>query len=344
MKKESPEYVRISLAAAMVLGFKNGLFYRNARSPCINILLTYENGCAGNCAYCGLSLKRPGSYPEKSFIRVEWNSYPLEEVIEKMKGRGDYIKRVCVSMITNSRAINDTKIIIQKLKQMTQYPVSVLAAPTILDDSDFLEIKQSGADRLGIAVDACTPELFEKLRGKGVNGPHRWDRYWQALAQAVDVFGRGNVGIHLIVGLGESEKDMAAAIQNAHDQGIETHLFSFFPEPDSFLAHHNPPPAGAYRRIQLARYIINNNLGRFEDIFFDTAGRILKFNIPEKELEKIIDSGKPFMTSGCPGKDGEVACNRPYSDSLPGDDIRNFPFLPDHNDIIKIKRELETYV
>jgi len=50
------------------------------------------------------------------------------------------------------------------------------------------------------------------------------------------------------------------------------------------------------------------------------------------------------MTSGCPDADGEVACNRPYSDSLPGDDIRNFPFLPDQNDIAKIRNELKIYV
>ncbi|EMR74670.1 hypothetical protein MBGDF03_01269 [Thermoplasmatales archaeon SCGC AB-540-F20] len=52
MSKESPEYLRTSLAAAMTLGFKNGRFYRNAKLPCINLLLTYNSGCAGNCGYC----------------------------------------------------------------------------------------------------------------------------------------------------------------------------------------------------------------------------------------------------------------------------------------------------
>ena len=67
---ESPEYLRMSLAAAMTLGFKQGLFYRNARLYCINLLLTYTEGCAARCAYCGLSKKRPGTYSRKSFIRV----------------------------------------------------------------------------------------------------------------------------------------------------------------------------------------------------------------------------------------------------------------------------------
>ncbi|MEO0107245.1 MAG: radical SAM protein [candidate division WOR-3 bacterium] len=344
MKMESPDYIRISQAAAMVLGFKNGLFYRNAKSPCINILLTYENGCAGNCAYCGLSMKRPGEYREKSFIRVEWNNYPISEVIQRIKNKNDYIRRICISMITNRRAVNDTKKIIQMLHNEVPYPISVLAAPTILSQEDFLEMKKLGADRLGIAVDACTPRLFEQFRGKGVKGPHKWETYWSALQQAVSAFGRGYVGVHLIVGLGETEKEMVETIQKAQDSGIETHLFSFFPESDSILAHQNPPSIGTYRRIQLARYLINKNVCTIKEFEFDEKGRITKFNIPEPELEKHINSGKPFMTSGCPGEDGEVACNRPYSDSLPGDDIRNFPFLPDPNDIAKIKKELKIYV
>ena len=40
-------------------------------------------------------------------------------------------------------------------------------------------MKKAGADRVGIAIDAATPELFDQLRGKGVGGPHRWDHYWE---------------------------------------------------------------------------------------------------------------------------------------------------------------------
>ncbi len=55
---ESPQSLRMSLAAAMTLGFKPGLFYRNARLYCINLLLTYRLGCSARCAYCGLSTIR----------------------------------------------------------------------------------------------------------------------------------------------------------------------------------------------------------------------------------------------------------------------------------------------
>ncbi|MFO8090039.1 MAG: hypothetical protein R6U13_09415 [Desulfatiglandaceae bacterium] len=47
---ESPDYLRMSLAAALTLDLKKGLFYRGAKLYCINLLLTYENGCIARCA------------------------------------------------------------------------------------------------------------------------------------------------------------------------------------------------------------------------------------------------------------------------------------------------------
>jgi biotin synthase-related radical SAM superfamily protein len=338
--RESPRYVRMSQAAAMVLGYKTGLFYRGATSPCINILLNYEEGCAGNCAYCGLSLKRPGAYTEKSFIRVQWDIYELADVIEHMKNFRSNVKRSCISMVTNRRAINDTNAVLQMLKDSLALPMSVLASPTIMTVSDLRDFKNRGADRLGIAVDAATPQLFERYRGKGVHGPHKWERYWQLLDESIGIFGKFKVGMHLIVGLGETEEEMIRLIQDAHDRGIETHLFTFFPEPDSLLASHPPPAIGQYRRVQLARYLINTGQAQAGAFRFGKKGRLMDSGMPEAQLELVIDSGRPFMTSGCSGSDGEVACNRPYSDSLPGPDIRNFPFLPDAADIKKIRSEL----
>ena len=82
--QESPEYIKMSLAAAMTLGYRSGRFYRYAHNKCINLLLTYGQGCAANCAYCGLARERKGQYAEKSFIRVEWPICPADETIERM--------------------------------------------------------------------------------------------------------------------------------------------------------------------------------------------------------------------------------------------------------------------
>ena len=176
MTIESPEHLRTSLAAAMTLDLKSGRFYRDAKSPCVNLLLTYDDGCAGHCAYCGLSAERQGAYGEKSFIRVGWPTYQLNEMMERMDKSGSRVKRICISMITNERASGDVSDIIHELKNSLETPISILLAPTILNKTDLARYKADGADMAGVAVDCATSELFETYRGNGVGGPHDWDR------------------------------------------------------------------------------------------------------------------------------------------------------------------------
>jgi len=330
----------MSLAAAMTLDLKTGLFYRNARLHCINLLLTYKNGCAARCAYCGLSSNRPGRYEQKSFIRVGWPEASLEETVHRIGERKDKVKRICISMITNGRAGEDTKYLIARLRSSFDIPVSVLVSPTVLGVEELTAFKNAGADRIGVAVDLATPELFDKYRGKAVGGPHRWDRYWECLGQALSVFGKRKAGSHFMVGMGETEREMCAAIQEVKDMGGWTHLFSFFPEPGSQLSDKQPPPMGQYRRIQLARYLIDNGLSDMRALSFDKEGRILDFGASPLELDRVIDSGEPFRTSGCEGYDGEVACNRPYANSRPGPYIRNYPFPPERVDILRIRKQM----
>lgn len=338
---ESPAFLRMSLAAAMTLGFKNGIFYRNAKLYCINLLLTYPEGCAAKCAYCGLSGNRPGPYAEKSFIRVTWPIYAIEDIIQRIQDRRGRVKRICISMITRKRCVADTLEICGKLRTTLDIPVSVLVSPTILKYEDLEAFKNAGVDKIGVAVDLATEPLFVQHRGKGVKGPHQWDRYWECLKQGVEIFGNGNAGPHFMVGMGETEKEMGEAIQKSRDMGGRTHLFSFFPEAESLLEKKSLPPMDQYRRIQLARYLIDHELSRVDGFRFDDDGRIVHFGFSDEKMDSIVNSGAPFRTSGCTGNDGEVACNRPYANSRPGPDIRNFPFAPDAEDIENIRRQLK---
>ena len=340
-RKESPEYLRMSLAAAMTLGFKPGLFYRGARLHCINLLLNYTAGCAARCAYCGLSNKREGEYEEKSFIRVTWPNYPLDAIIERIAARQNRVKRICISMITNKRSIADTRDICARLRSSFDVPVSLLVSPTIITRDDLLDFKEAGADKIGVAIDLATPELFDKFRGKGVNGPHKWDRYMECLSDALEIFGHRNSGTHLVTGMGETEKEMVDIIQNVQEMGGWTHLFSYFPEGEANQMGDHPMPAmDHYRRIQLARYLIDENISHGRQFRYDDQEKIVDFGIRQQRLDAVIDSGQPFRTSGCEGYDGEVACNRPFANSRPGPDIRNFPFPPNERDVERIRHQM----
>ena len=335
----SPDYIRTSLAASISLGMEQGRFARGCGCTCLNILLNYEDGCYANCGYCGLSTSRTlqgepkivsGQDNQPSFIRVKWPLYSLDSILEKI-GEGSHpFRRVCVSMITHPRAVEDTCTIIASFSQRTDLPVSALLCPTVMKGKeDMIRIREAGADRVGIAIDTATRELFDSLRGTGVGGPHRWDRYFEALEESVSVFGRYNAGVHLIVGLGETEKEMVGIIDDCYKMGALTHLFSFYPEPGSLLENNERPSIGRYRRIQLAAFLVNKSICRLSDFNFTPNGNIAGFGV---DIAPFVEKGLPFMTSGCPGKDGRVACNRPFSNERPSENIRNFFFEPDDDD------------
>ena len=68
---------------------------------------------------------------------------------------------------------------------------------------------------------------------------------------------------------------------------------------------------------------------------FDGMGRLTDFGV---DIDPLLRMGEPFMTSGCPGRDGKVACNRPYGNERPSGPIRNFPFMPEPDDIDEIQK------
>jgi biotin synthase len=251
---------------------------------------------------------------------------------------------MCISMITHPRSDDDT---VSVLKRWTAridpsaIPVSILSNPTTMTRDDVQRLHELGADIFTVALDAATPALFDRTRGKGVQSPHTWERYWQVLMDARAIFGAGKFGAHIIIGMGETEHEALALIQQLVDIGGHSHLFCFFPEKGSLMDHLPATPRDQWRRVQLARYLIDYRGVRVDRMKFDGHGRVADFGVSPAELDAVIDAGVAFRTSGCPGKfaDDISACDRPYGDSPPSD-IASYPFAPGRADLRKIRRQL----
>jgi biotin synthase-related radical SAM superfamily protein len=337
---QSPEYVKISQATAISLGLMRGRMYRGAVNRCVNLLVHYPEGCYANCAYCGLAKKRPGSYRQKSFIHVEWPVFSMDEIIDAIKGAPHYVKRTCISMITNGKCRTHTIQMAGRLKHETPLPLSVLINPTTVGEDYLRALKKNGVDKIGVAIDLATQELFDKYRGKKVSGPHRWERYWESMDIGLRIFGRANVGAHLMVGMGETEDQMVYMMDKLWRMGVVNHLFSFFAEDGSMLADRPQPAWPTYLRIQLARHLIENGLSCYTLMSFDPRGRILDFGLPSDQLEETIYSGTPFTTTGCLGADGNVACNRPFGNCLPDVKQWNYPYHPNEEELDLIRQNI----
>jgi lipoyl synthase len=344
----SPEYVQMSNAAAITLGIMPGKMHRCGCTRCLNLLLTYPEGCRANCAYCGLARHREAErdYADRNFIRVDWPAVPMQQVVDIVARDGEKspFHRMCISMITHPNSDADTVAVLEawtaKVDPAT-IPVSILSNPTTMQREDVARLKDLGAEIFTVALDAATPAIFDRTRGKGVQSPHKWQKYWQILLDAREIFGPQKFGAHIIVGMGETEYEVLSLVQQLVDLGGHSHLFCFFPEQGSLMDHLPATPRDQWRRVQLARYLIDYAGVRLGQMAFDGHGRVTDFGLPPGELDGIISDGVAFRTSGCPGKfrDDVSACDRPYGDSPPSN-IASYPFQPNKSDLRKIRRQL----
>ena len=211
-----------------------GRMYRCSCTRCLNLLLTYPEGCRANCAYCGLARHREAErdYADRNFIRVDWPAVPMDVIIDKVAkdGENSPFHRMCISMITHPRSDEDTVAVLKKWTDRIDpetIPVSILSNPTTMDRTDVQKLKDLGADIFTVALDAATPELFDRTRGKGVQSPHKWAKYWEVLLDARDIFGPEKFGVHIIAGMGETEHDMLSLVQKIVDLGGHNHMFCF---------------------------------------------------------------------------------------------------------------------
>jgi biotin synthase len=342
----SPDYVQMSTAAAITLGVMQGAMHRTSCTRCLNLLLTYPEGCRANCAYCGLARHREAErdYADRNFIRVDWPAVPYDEVLEIMArgGDGGRFHRMCISMITHPRSDGDTRVVLERwVARVPHVPVSILSNPTTMTRDDVRDLHDLGAEIFTVALDAATPEIFDRTRGHGVQSPHSWDKYWEILHAAAAIFGPERFGAHLIVGMGESERDVLTQVQAIRDLGGHSHMFAFFPEKGSLMDHLPAVPRQQWRRVQLGRYLIDYRGHGIERMRFDEAGTLVDFGVPAEELNRLVAAGTAFRTSGCPGKEAHdvSACDRPYGDSPPRD-IASYPFAPQRRDIARIRRQL----
>jgi biotin synthase-related radical SAM superfamily protein len=193
----------------------------------------------------------------------------------------------------------------------------------------------AGVNRISIALDAATETVFDRVKGRDIGGPYLWEKQHEALREAVNVFGKGSVSTHLIVGLGETEEEFCQTIQWCVDSGVYPGLFAFTPIAGTTLEDKSPPSLDSYRRIQVAHYILAHRKVRLENMEFDKDGKLTSFGISKEMLLEVTETGEPFLTSGCPG------CNRPYYNERPGGPLYNYPRQLQPQEIEKIKKILD---
>jgi lipoyl synthase len=321
--------IRVSLGTAIVLGLLKG---KLGAEPKTAYLMTYKIGkCTANCGFCPQARESKSS--TELLSRVSWPTFPLPNVLIALKTavKQGKIKRVCIQALNYLQVFGEIETLVLKIKEQAPVPVSVSCQP--LNKKNMQLLAKAGVDRLSIALDAVTKTLFEKVKGKEAGNSYTWENQFMLLAEALAVFGKGNVSTHVILGLGETEKEAALIIQKCVDIDVLPALFAFTPILGTALENNSPPTLESYRRVQVARYLIVKGISSSDVMQFDDEGSIADFGLSDKQLKAIIESAEPFLTSGC--KD----CNRPFYNEKPSGPIYNYPKKLNKEELEKIKQQ-----
>jgi radical SAM protein (TIGR04043 family) len=115
------------------------------------------------------------------------------------------------------------------------------------DDAWFRRMHDAGIDTLGMHLEAVTPEVRKRIMPGKASVPV--ERYMDAFAAAVDVFGRGQVSTYILAGLGDSDEAILGMSERLIALGVYPFVVPFVPISGTPLEDHPSPDASAMRRL-----------------------------------------------------------------------------------------------
>ena len=329
------EKIRVSIGSAAVLGLYQTEMFKDIPTTCY--VMTYIKGrCIANCGFCPQARESKSSIEKLS--RITWPIFSFKDFLTKLaylpvKKR---FKRICIQTLNYPNNFEDLIEIVSMIKKNVNIPISIAIPP--ISREKLQDLKLKGVERVGIALDGANATIFDKVKGTGVNGPYKWEQHFNVLKEAIEIFSNGYVTTHVIIGLGESEKEVLELVERLNTLQIRVGLFAFTPIKGTQLENLKRPELLIFRKLQLGWFLLMNNILDLENIIFNSKDEIIKFNLNKKELWNIIEGSNAFETSGCPG------CNRPYYTSKPTGPIYNYPRKLSITEKEEIFNQIITYV
>jgi biotin synthase len=281
-----------------------------AIAPTTGYLMVGEK-CVMNCGFCAQASESTADGGVLS--RVTWPEFATRQVVNRLKraDRQETLKRCCIQVTAGQQAYRDAIRLIRRIRRSVFMPLSVGILPANMGQVE--DLIEAGADGIGFGLDAATEAVFREAKG-----PH-WRHMIDVIETTADRF-PGIGSVHLIVGLGESERELVERMLWVRDLGMRIGLFAFTPVRGTALARRAPPSLGRYRRMQAARWLILEHGVRITAFSFSTRGVLSRIN--HVRWTEMLADGEAFRTAGCTG------CNRPFYNERPGGTIYNYARPP----------------
>ena len=297
---------RVSSGSAAVLGLCD---LRMDAAPTTAYLML-GGRCQRNCAFC--TQARESHASAAALSRVMWPGFSADRVGDAVAQayRDGRIVRACFQVTASPGYMEETERSVSALARLSDVPICACVVPR--GRPDVAHLLSLGAARVTIALDAACARIYREVKGGS------WKSICTLLEASAHLY-PDRIGTHLIVGLGETEREMVERIQKLTTLGVSIGLFAFTPIAGTAMAHRPPPSLDQYRRIQIAHWLIRHELARAGDFSYDEKGTLLNYGLSADYLERVLGDGTAFRTSGCSG------CNRPYYNERPGGVMYNYP-------------------
>lgn len=293
--------IRLSLGSAIELGLLN----KASDIPPTTAYIMIGDKCSNKCTFCSQSAE--SSTRKDKLSRVIWPEYSKEDILRALKSyNGEHIKRICIQSMASNEAHKEVEEFISYIKDEIDYPISLSAK--LESDKDIERFFRCGVDKIGIAIDACNEELYESIKG---------NNYKEKLELITNMANKyeGKISTHIIVGLGETHKDIHDLYTYLRDNKVTVSLFAFTPVKGTKMESISQPNIESYRRVQLMTYMIDRG---YSNECFKFENGYLTYIELDDAIKDDINEGYPFEIRGCKN------CNRPYYNERPGSTIYNY--------------------
>jgi biotin synthase len=228
------------------------------------------------------------------------------------------VHRCCIQVTAGRDYYQCALDVVRQVRRATSLPVNVAIRLHAVDQ--VAELLAAGVDRIGFGLDAACERAYVETKGS----------HWADTLCLIEETTRrypGRASVHLIVGLGETEREMVERMLWVHHLEAGIGLFAFTPLRGTVLADRPPPLLAQYRRMQAARWLIVHHGACLNDFSFDELGILAGICVAGRDVQDLsqyLAGGDAFRTSGCP------YCNRPFYNERPGGPMYNYarPLTP----------------
>jgi biotin synthase-related radical SAM superfamily protein len=178
------------------------------------VYVTVSERCVFDCKFCPVP-------------KLQGHIKTLEEV-KKLADQGlktPSFKAISITSGVWKTPEEEVERVAEMVKELRKYNVPIGVSVYATDDSSEI-LKEAGASEVKYNVETIDPDIFEKVC-PGLS----LDDIKKALEHAVTVFGRNHVFTNILIGLGESDEALIAAIEEFAAKGIIPVLRKVNPHP-----------------------------------------------------------------------------------------------------------------